>query len=109
MLAPVARERKGEFTELFAEMQGQGYVRFRVAGEIFEFDNLPKLKKAEKHDIDVVLDRVKVKPELQQRLAESFEAALRLAEGRAIAMESVPSLSLSTVLCTHTRSRTAEA
>jgi len=87
VLAPVARERKGEFTELFAEMQGQGYVRFRVGGEVFEFDNLPKLKKAEKHDIDVVVDRLKVKPEMQQRLAESFEAALRLAEGRAVAVE----------------------
>ncbi len=87
VLAPVARERKGEFTELFAEMQGQGYVRFRVGGEVHEFDDLPKLKKAEKHDIDVVVDRLKVKPEVQQRLAESFEAALRLAEGRAIALE----------------------
>ncbi|HEX2543387.1 MAG TPA: excinuclease ABC subunit UvrA [Ramlibacter sp.] len=87
ILAPVARERKGEFTDLFAEMQGQGYVRFRVAGEVYEFDNLPKLKKAEKHDIDVVVDRVKVRTDLQQRLAESFEAALRLAEGRAVAVE----------------------
>jgi excinuclease ABC subunit A len=87
VLAPVARERKGEFTDLFAEMQGQGYVRFRVGGEVFEFDNLPKLKKAEKHDIDVVVDRVKVKSDIQQRLAESFEAALRLAEGRAVAVE----------------------
>ncbi|MDB5953767.1 excinuclease ABC subunit UvrA [Ramlibacter sp.] len=87
VLAPVARERKGEFTDLFAEMQGQGYVRFRVAGEIFEFDHLPKLKKAEKHDIDVVVDRLKVRADMQQRLAESFEAALRLAEGRAVAVE----------------------
>lgn len=87
ILAPVAREKKGEFVELFAEMQGQGYVRFRVAGEVFEVDNLPKLKKTEKHDIDVVLDRIKVKAEMQQRVAESFEAALRLADGRAIALE----------------------
>jgi excinuclease ABC subunit A len=68
-------------------MQGRGYVRFRVAGEVFEFDNLPKLKKAEKHDIDVVVDRLKVRGDMQQRLAESFEAALRLADGRAIALE----------------------
>jgi excinuclease ABC subunit A len=87
VLAPVVRDRKGEFTELFAEMQGQGYVRFRVAGEVVEFDHLPKLKKAEKHDIDVVVDRLKTKPEVQQRLAESFEAALRLADGRALAVE----------------------
>lgn len=86
VLAPVARDRKGEFTELFAEMQGQGYVRFRVGGQVHEFDDLPKLKKSEKHDIDVVVDRLKVKPEVQQRLAESFEAALRLADGRALAV-----------------------
>ena len=87
ILAPVARERKGEFLELFAEMQAHGYVRFRVNGEVLAYENLPKLKKTEKHNIDVVLDRVKVRPEIQQRLAESFEAALRLAEGRAIALE----------------------
>jgi excinuclease ABC subunit A len=87
VLAPVARERKGEFGDLFAEMQGQGYIRFRVGGEVHDFENLPKLKKAEKHDIDVVVDRLKVRADAQQRLAESFEAALRLADGRAIAVE----------------------
>ncbi|MDP1967923.1 MAG: excinuclease ABC subunit UvrA, partial [Burkholderiaceae bacterium] len=86
ILAPVARERKGEFTELFAQMQSQGYVRFRVDGQIFEFAELPALKKAEKHDIDVVIDRLKVRPDMTQRLAESFEAALRLAEGRAVVL-----------------------
>jgi excinuclease ABC subunit A len=87
VLAPVARDRKGEFAEVFSHMQAQGYVRFRIAGEVVEFDNLPKLKKAEKHDIDVVVDRVKVRPDMQQRLAESFEAALRLADSRALAVE----------------------
>jgi excinuclease ABC subunit A len=87
ILAPVAREKKGEFLDVFAEMQAQGYVRFRVNGKTYEFDDLPTLKKTEKHDIDVVIDRIKVRPELQQRLAESFEAALRLANGRAIALE----------------------
>jgi len=87
ILAPVAREKKGEFLDVFAEMQAQGYVRFRVNGAIYAFDDLPTLKKTEKHDIDVVIDRVKVRPDLQQRLAESFEAALRLANGRAIAVE----------------------
>ncbi len=87
ILAPVARERKGEFTELFAQMQSQGYVRFRINGKTVEAEALPTLKKNEKHDIDVVIDRLKVRPDLQQRLAESFEAALRLAEGRAIALE----------------------
>jgi len=87
ILAPVARDRKGEFVDLFAEMQSQGYVRFRVDGTAYEFDELPKLKKTEKHNIDVVIDRVKVRADLQQRLAESFEAALRLADGKAIALE----------------------
>jgi excinuclease ABC subunit A len=90
LLAPIARDRKGEFAEVFADLQAQGYVRFRINGEVFEFDNLPALKKTEKHDIDVVIDRVKVRHEgleLRQRLAESFEASLRLAEGRAIALE----------------------
>ncbi|MBA2960690.1 MULTISPECIES: excinuclease ABC subunit UvrA [Ramlibacter] len=87
VLAPIARERKGEFEDVFAHMQAQGYVRFRVNGTPYEFDQLPKLKKTEKHDIDVVIDRLKVRPEVQQRLAESFEAALRLAEGRAVALE----------------------
>ncbi|WP_414653007.1 excinuclease ABC subunit UvrA [Ideonella sp.] len=87
ILAPVARDRKGEFENVFAEMQAQGYVRFRVGGTMYEFDDLPKLKKTEKHDIDVVIDRLKVRPDVKQRLAESFEAALRLADGRAIAVE----------------------
>ncbi len=87
ILAPLAREKKGEFLDVFADMQAQGYVRFRINGAAFEFDQLPVLKKTEKHDIDVVIDRLKVRPEMQQRLAESFEAALRLANGRAIALE----------------------
>ncbi len=87
ILAPIARERKGEFLDVFAEMQAAGYVRFRINAEVIEYENLPKLKKAEKHNIDVVIDRVKVRPDIKQRLAESFEAALHLAEGRAIALE----------------------
>jgi excinuclease ABC subunit A len=92
VLAPVVRDRKGEFEDLFADMQARGYVRFRVGldgkpGEVIEADALPKLKKGEKHDIDVVIDRLKSAPDMKQRLAESFEAALRIAEGRAIAFE----------------------
>ena len=87
ILAPLAREKKGEFLDVFADMQAQGYVRFRVDGQAYEFENLPPLKKTEKHDVDVVIDRIKVRPDLKQRLAESFEAALRVAGGRAIALE----------------------
>ncbi len=87
VLAPVVRDRKGEFAELFAQMQAQGFIRFRIDGGLFEAGDLPKLKKTEKHDIDVVIDRLKVQPGLQQRLAESFEAALRIAEGRAVVAE----------------------
>jgi excinuclease ABC subunit A len=92
ILAPVVRDRKGEFVELFQDMQAQGFVRFRVGsggepGVVFEAAELPRLKKTEKHDIDVVVDRLKVRPGIQQRLAESFEAALRIADGRAIALE----------------------
>jgi excinuclease ABC subunit A len=91
ILCPVARARKGEFADLFSAMQAQGYVRFRVDGTIYEHENLPTLKKTEKHDIDVVIDRIKVRPDLQQRLAESFEAALRVGGteggGRVVALE----------------------
>jgi excinuclease ABC subunit A len=87
VLAPVVRDRKGEFIDAFESWQAQGYVRFRVNGKVFEAADLPKLKKAEKHDIDVVIDRLRPTPEMKQRLAESFEAALRLADGRAIALE----------------------
>ena len=96
ILAPIARDKKGEFADLFNQMQAQGYVRLRINGQIYEADALPPLKKTEKHDIDVVVDRLVVRPDaaatapthgLRQRLAESFEAALRLASGRAIAAE----------------------
>ena len=95
VLAPIAREKKGEFEKVFEQMQALGYVRFRVGGQVFEAEDLPELKKNEKHDIDVVIDRVKIRAEgdtqardaLRQRLAESFEAALQLAEHRAVALE----------------------
>ena len=97
ILAPVVADRKGEHVELFEEMQAQGFIRFRVrsgggtanegAAKIYDVDSLPKLKKNDKHTIDVVVDRLKVRPDMKQRLAESFETALRLADGRAIALE----------------------
>ncbi len=92
ILAPVVANRKGEHHDLFETMQAQGFVRFRIQSgsgpaKIYEVDSLPKLKKTEKHTIDVVIDRVKIRADIKQRLAESFETSLRLAEGRAIAME----------------------
>jgi excinuclease ABC subunit A len=92
ILAPVIANRKGEHGDLFEQMQAQGFVRFRIQSgtgkaKIYEADDLPKLKKMEKHTIDVVIDRVKVKAEIKQRLAESFETSLRLADGRAIALD----------------------
>jgi len=94
ILAPVVSERKGEFVDLFQDLQAQGFVRFRVRSgggttntakaEIFEVDKLPSLKKNDKHSIEVVVDRIKVRPDIQQRVAESFETALRLAEGKAM-------------------------
>ena len=87
VLAPVLRDRKGEHAELFQDMQAKGYVRFRIDGTTYEAADVPKLKKTEKHDIDVVVDRLKVRADMQQRLAESFESALRIADGRALALE----------------------
>ena len=87
ILAPVLRDRKGEHAELFAEMQAKGYVRFRIDGQVVEAADLKPLAKNEKHDVDVVVDRLKVRADMGQRLAESFEAALNLAEGRALALE----------------------
>jgi excinuclease ABC subunit A len=87
ILAPVVRERKGEHADLFEHMQAQGFVRFRVDGKVYEAESLPKLKKNEKHSIDVVVDRLKLRPDLKQRLAESFETALRNADGRALALD----------------------
>ena len=91
LLAPIARQKKGEFTEVFAQMQQLGYVRFRVDGAVVEAHELPALRKTEKHDIDVVIDRVKVRADLAQRLAESVEAVLRVGgqdgAGRVIALD----------------------
>ena len=87
VLAPVVRERKGEFAELFADLQAQGFVRLRVDGAIVEMSDLPKLARTEKHSIDVVVDRLKVRPEARGRFAESFETALRVADGRALLLD----------------------
>ncbi|OWT75017.1 MULTISPECIES: excinuclease ABC subunit UvrA [unclassified Achromobacter] len=87
IMAPVVRGRKGGFEDECASLQSQGYVRLRVDGQMVEIDSMPALKKTEKHDIDVVIDRLRVRPESKQRLAESFETALTLADGRALALD----------------------
>jgi excinuclease ABC subunit A len=87
ILAPVVTGRKGEQLDLFDELRAQGFVRLRIDGKTHEIDSLPKLDKNKKHTIEVVVDRLKVRLDVKQRLAESFETALRHADGRAIAVE----------------------
>ncbi|HHF7373588.1 excinuclease ABC subunit UvrA [Legionella bozemanae] len=84
ILAPVVRERKGEQVQLLQQLQAQGYVRARIDGVLYELDSPPKLGLRTKHTIEVVVDRFKVRPDIAQRLSESFENALNLAEGLAI-------------------------
>ncbi|HWE91696.1 MAG TPA: excinuclease ABC subunit UvrA [Pseudonocardiaceae bacterium] len=81
VLAPVVRDRKGEYVDLFGQLQAQGYSRVRVDGEVHPLTEPPKLKKQEKHRIDVVIDRLTVKSSAKQRLTDSVETALRLADG----------------------------
>ena len=83
LLAPVVQERKGEHLELIAELRAQGFVRARIDGQVVELEHAPKLDLRRKHSIEVVVDRFKVRPDVGQRLAESFETALRLADGSA--------------------------
>ncbi len=87
ILAPLVVERKGENLELFEELRAQGFVRVRVDGKVVDIDSVPKLSKTKKHTVEIVIDRVKVRPDIKQRLAESFETALRHADGRALAVE----------------------
>ncbi len=96
ILAPVVSNRKGEFADLFEDLQSQGFVRFRIRSGggtthiakplVYEVDQLPTLKKTDKHSIEIVVDRIKVKQDIKQRLAESLETALRLADGRVLAV-----------------------
>jgi excinuclease ABC subunit A len=81
VLAPVIRERKGEFVDLFAELVTQGYSRARVDGETIALTEPPKLKKQEKHTIEAVIDRLSAKPESKSRLTDSIETALKLGNG----------------------------
>lgn len=84
LLAPVVRDRKGEHHHVFESLRRDGFVRVRVDGLVVDLDDTPALDKKKKHSIDVVVDRFKVRPELKQRLAESFETALNLADGIAM-------------------------
>lgn len=83
VLAPMIRERKGEHLHVFSELRSSGFIRARVDGLVCEIEYPPELEKNKKHSIDVVIDRLKIKPGLEQRLAESFETAIQLADGLA--------------------------
>ena len=88
VLAPVVQGRKGQFAELFNDLRARGFVRFRVDGAVLDADRLPELARSETHSIDVVVDRLRVKPQSRTRLAESFETALRIADGKAHLLDS---------------------
>ncbi len=81
LLSPVVQERKGEHIQKLEELKAQGFVRARIDGELFDLDEAPKLDLRRKHTIEVVIDRLKVRPDIQQRLADSLETALNLSDG----------------------------
>ena len=83
LIAPMIDARKGEHLQVMEALRGQGFVRARIDGAVMELDPLPKLDNKRKHTIEAVVDRVKVRPDIGQRLAESFETALRLSDGTA--------------------------
>ncbi len=87
LLAPVVRERKGEFSALFESLKSQGFIRARIDGVIKELEDVGKLDLQKKHSIEVVIDRIKIRADIQQRLAESFETALRLSDGLAMIID----------------------
>ena len=87
VLAPVIAGRRGEQADLFDELRAQGFTRVRVDGKVHELDTAPRLSKNQKHSVDVVIDRLRVRSDVHTRLAESLETALRHADGRALAVE----------------------
>ena len=87
ILAPVVNDRKGEQSALIDELRAQGFVRVRIDGAVHDIDTVPALKKNTRHTIEVVIDRIRVRDDLRQRLAESFETALRHGDGRALAVD----------------------
>jgi excinuclease ABC subunit A len=84
LLAPVVRERKGEHAQVFDQLRAQGFVRVRVDGTVYDLDQVPTLALRQKHTIEAVIDRFRPRADIAQRLAESFETALRMGEGLAI-------------------------
>lgn len=82
IVAPVVRQKKMDFARFFQDMQTQGFIRFQIDGKRYDTETLPDLDPKERHDVDVIVDRLKVRDDAQQRLAESFETALRLTDGR---------------------------
>jgi len=107
LLAPVVRGRKGEHAEWFEQMRAQGFVRARVDGKVYELDEVPTLNRKLKHDIEIVVDRFKVRPDIKQRITESFETALRLSDGLAlvaphVASDATPDITFSArMACPH--------
>ncbi|MFA6922441.1 MAG: excinuclease ABC subunit UvrA, partial [Gallionella sp.] len=87
ILSPLVVDRKGEQMDVFDELRAQGFTRLRINGTLHEIDSLPSLQKNKKHTVEIVVDRLKVNVDAKQRLAESFETALRHADGRALAVE----------------------
>jgi excinuclease ABC subunit A len=87
LLAPIVRNRKGEHTHRLNQLRAEGYVRVRIDGIVTDLDDLPEIEKNKNHNIEVVVDRFKVRDDIQQRLAESFETAIALSEGIAIVAE----------------------
>ncbi|HIG64352.1 MAG TPA: excinuclease ABC subunit UvrA [Methyloprofundus sp.] len=86
LLAPVVSQRKGEHIQLLEDLQAQGFIRARIDGVVYELDELPELDGKKKHNIEVIIDRFKIRQDMKLRLAESFETALRIAEGVATAV-----------------------
>ncbi len=104
LLAPVIRERKGEHVQVFDQLRAQGFVRVRVDGELYEIDEVPALTLRQKHTIEAVIDRFRPREDIKQRLAESFETALKLGDGMATVMaldaaDAVPQLFSSKYSC----------
>ena len=104
LLAPVIRERKGEHAQVFDQLRAQGFVRVRVDGELYEIDEVPALTLRQKHTIEAVVDRFRPREDIKQRLAESFETALKLGDGMATVMtldaaDSAPQLFSSKYSC----------